>query len=149
MTRVDADPRDDEAAAKRRDLDRLTELIVPHLPDHATTVAAAFPHMTPADLAEVEAVLARLGDDTEDAEAAWRRQQWLLRLAQLEATALDILKHGQPRLRNGKVLYDPQTGEPLRNRNIDRSARALLRRIQRERSRWTGLPPSADDEAPS
>ena len=44
MTRVDADPRDDEAAAKRRDLDRLTELIVPHLPDHATTVA---------DLAEV------------------------------------------------------------------------------------------------
>jgi hypothetical protein len=133
---VDADPRDDEAAAKRRDLDRLTELIVPHLPDHATTVAAAFPHMTPADLAEVEAVLARLGDDTEDAEAAWRRQQWLLRLAQLEATALDILKHGQ-------------TGEPLRNRNIDRSARALLRRIQRERSRWTGLPPSADDEAPS
>ena len=104
--------------------------------------------MTPADCAEVEAILDCVSDITEDPERTRFRREALLRLAFLEATAIDILKHGQPRFRNDKVLYDPQTGEPLRNRNIDRSARALLRRIRRERSQWTGIPVTEDEDEP-
>jgi hypothetical protein len=66
----------------------------------------------------------------------------------MEAAALDVLKTGQPRIRNGKVLRDSQTGEVLRNRNVDRSARALLRRIRRDRAQWTGIPAPEDDDEP-
>ena len=62
------------------------------------------------------------GDGGEAPEVTRRRQESLLSLARAEAETLDILKHGQPR-------------------NVDCSARALLRQIQRDRARLACLPP--------
>lgn len=149
MTPVDTSPHDDQADARLRDFKRLVELAGPHLPaGHSGPVTDAFPFMTPAACAEVEAILDRVSDVTEDPERTRRRREALLRLAFMEATALDLLEKGQPRIRNGKVMYDPETGQPIRNRTIDRSARALLRKIRQERSQWTGLPAPEDDETP-
>jgi hypothetical protein len=150
VTRVETGPHDDQAAAKQRDLLRLGDLLTAHFtddppPPHPPILA----RMTPADRAEATAIFERLGDSSEAPEITRARQESLLSLARVETEALDILKHGHPRIRNGKVLYDPQTGQPLRNRNIDRSARALLRRVQRDRARIAGLPPPTDDETPA
>jgi hypothetical protein len=79
----------------------------------------------PADCAEAEAIVDRVSDTYEDPERARERRKILLHLALMEAEALDMLKHDQPR---------------LRNRNTDHSIRALLRNIRRERAQWTGIP---------
>lgn len=75
----------------------------------------------------------------------WRereRQKILLGLARLETDLLGTLAQGVPRWRNGKMLCDPQTGQPLRNLNADRSMRATLRKLEQPRFRLTGLPPA-------
>jgi hypothetical protein len=149
VTAVDNHPGDDQAGARSRDLARLIELIGPHLPaNHTGPVTDAFPFMTPADCAEVEAIMDRLSDIGEDPERARERQKILLHYALLEAEAIDMVKRGQPRFRNGKILRDPQTGEPLRNRNIDRRARTLLRNIRRSRAQMTGIPAPEDEDEP-
>ena len=130
LTAVDPDPRGDQADARLRDLTRLIELAGPHMPDRAGPVADALPRMNPADRAELQAILDRLGDITET-PVKTGRQQILLHLAELETHVRDVLKEGRATIRNGKVLLDPATGKPLRNRNVDRSARATLRKIQR------------------
>ena len=146
MTRVNTGPHDDQAAAKRRDLERYGNLLMAYFTGDPPPAKEILARMTPADHAEAMAILERLSDGGEAPEVTRARQEMLLRLAFMEAAALDILKHGHPRIRNGKVLLDPETGKPLRNRNIDRSARALLRRIRRERSQWTGIPVEDEDE---
>ena len=142
-------PHDDQTAAKQRDLLRLGNLLTAHFTGNPPPpLSQILARMTPADRAEATAIFERLGDSTEPPEVTRARQESLLSLARVEAEALDILKQGQPRHRNGKVLYDPQTGKPLRNRNIDRSARALLRKVRRDQARLAGLPPPADNETP-
>jgi hypothetical protein len=73
----------------------------------------------------------------------------LLGLAQLENDIRNLLAKGDPRMRNGKVLRDPQTGEVLRNRTTDRRLRARLRELEQLRFRITGLPPAGDDPEPT
>lgn len=140
-----ANPGGDQDAARLADLQRLRELIKPHLPYPQAPIQQALPHMTPDDRAETLAILGRLGDIGEPSETTRSRQEILLDLARLEGVVREILDRGQPRHRGGKILLDPQTGEPLRNRNVDRSARAELRRLERLRSRLTGLPPDGQD----
>lgn len=95
------------------------------------------------DRAEAREILGRIGDlDTRRSE---ERQKMLLDIARAEDAIREILDRGQPRHRGGRILLDPKTGEPLRNRNVDRSARAELRKLQRLRSQLTGLPPEGQD----
>jgi hypothetical protein len=139
---VDPDPRDDQAAVRKRDLTRLLELAEPHMA--ADDILGS---MNPADRTEALAILERLGGVTEDPQQERERQKTLLALAQIEADLRALLAKGDPRMRNGKVLRDPQTGEMLRNRTTDRRLRAQLRELERLRSRITGLPPAGDDQA--
>jgi hypothetical protein len=135
-----AHPGSDQARARIADLERLRQLVHPHLPYPQAPIQQALPHMTRDDRDETLGILSRLDDIGEDPETAEARQQILLDLARGEAAVREILDRGQPRHRGGRVLLDPQTGEPIRNKNVDRSARALLRRIERQRSQLTGLP---------
>ena len=59
-----ANPADDPA--RSRDLARLRDLTSPHLPYPAAPIGPALARMTPADRAEVVAILDRLGDPRED-----------------------------------------------------------------------------------
>ena len=59
-----ANPADDPA--RSRDLARLRDLTSPHLPHPAAPTGPALARMTPADRAEVVAILSRLGDPRED-----------------------------------------------------------------------------------
>lgn len=143
---MDSNPRDDQADARLRDLTRLIELTRPHMRDRTEPIADTLPRMNPADRAEVQAILDRLGDIAEDPERIRERQKMHLHLAQLETELRSILAEGVPRWRNGKIVRDSQTGQPLRNLNSDRSMRATLRRHERLRSQITGLPPTGDDQ---
>jgi hypothetical protein len=144
VTRVDPDPRDDQAAARLRDLGRLTELLKPGgtgLPD--------LTRMDPGPRAELEAILTRLGYMTAETAADREQQKILLGLAQGEAQARELLAKGDYRWRKGKIVRDPQTGQPLRNLTTDRRLRARLRELDRVRTSITGLPAGADDQAPA
>ena len=59
-----ANPADDPA--RSRDLARLRDLTSPHLPYPAAPIGPALAHMTPGDVAEVVAILGRLGHPRED-----------------------------------------------------------------------------------
>jgi hypothetical protein len=145
MTPMTANPAGDQDRARLADLERLKELVHPHLPHPGAPIQQALPHMTLDDRAEALAIVARLGDIGEPPESTRARQQILLDLASAEDALREILDRGQPRHRAGKVLLDLQTGRPLRNRNVDRSARAQLRQLERLRSKLTGLPPDGQD----
>lgn len=138
----------DQVTAGQRDLSRLTELVTPHLRQH-TAPDGAPGQMTPGDRAEAEAILSRLADPADSPVQARERQKMLLGYADMEAHLREILGRGEPRFRNGKIVTDPETGEPLRNLTVDRNARAALRKLERQRSRITGIPPTEDDEPPT
>ncbi len=142
---VTTDPRGDQAAVRLRDLERLVELTVPCLPYPEAPIPQAFPRMTPADRAEAEALLERLGDLTEDPGTTSARQRELRNLADVEIALVDIADRGQPLITgDGEIIRDPQTGKPVRDPAVDREARELLARLERHRSRLAGLPPSVD-----
>jgi hypothetical protein len=58
MAPMTANPAGDPARA--RDLTRLRELTKPHLPNPGAPIQQALPHMGPADVAEVIAILGRI-----------------------------------------------------------------------------------------
>ena len=64
MAPMTANPADDPA--RSRDLARLRDLTSPHLPHPAAPIGPALARMTPADRAEVVAILDRLGDPRKD-----------------------------------------------------------------------------------
>lgn len=140
--RMTASPARDQKAACLRDLERLRDLIRPYSGGGSAPISHAIARMPAAERAEARDILTRIGTLGEDPDRAAAREQILLSLAQAEALVREILDRGQPRHRGGEVLLDPQTGEPLRNRNTDRRAVALLRRLERQRAQLTGLPPA-------
>jgi hypothetical protein len=126
--------------ARRRDLKRLLEILKlsgTGLPDLA--------RMDPATRAEAEAILGRLGYMTAGTAADREQQKMLLGLARQEAQCRDLLEQGVPRWRKGKMLLDPQTGQPVRNLTEDRKLHASLRTVERLRFQLTGLPPAGDE----
>ena len=135
-------PGHDQDDAQLRDVHRLAGLVT----DESAPIIDAFPRMTPEDRAAALEILDRIAGLTEDPEVTRARQVILLDLARGEDSLREILEHGHPRHRGGKVLLDPQTGKPLRNRNVDRSARAQLRKLEQFRAELTGIPPAAQDE---
>jgi len=64
MAPMTANPADDPA--RSRDLARLRDLTIPHLPYPAAPIGPALARMTPGDRAEVVAILGRLRDPRED-----------------------------------------------------------------------------------
>ncbi len=134
------DPRDDQADARERDLRRFFELARPHLPDDEPVPEDLLDRMSDAGRTEALDILARLNLGADPGRER-ERQKLLLGLARIETDLRDLLAKGDPRMRNGKILRDPQTGEILRNRTTDRRLRALLRQLEQQRSRITGLPP--------
>lgn len=85
---------------------------------------------------------------TDNTAADREKQKMLLGLAQDEAQLRDLLDQGVPRWRrDGKMLLDPETGQPVRNLTKDRELRATLRKLHRLRFQLTGLPPAAADQA--
>jgi len=129
----------DQKAARLQDLERLQGLIRPYLAGPGVDV---LPLMPPDDRAEARAILDRLGIIGEPPEKTAARQETLLRLAKTEDILREILARPRYLVRDGKVVTDPQTGEPLPDRGFDRRARAALAALERFRRRLTGLPPA-------
>lgn len=132
----------DQKAARFRDLERLRELVHPYVPGPSAPIVDALPLMPPADRAEANAILDRLGIVGESPEKTAARQDSLLRLAEMEAIVRDVIARPHYLIRGGKVVTDPQTGEPLPDPSLERRARAELAELERLRSRLTGLPPA-------
>lgn len=141
------DPRDDQAAARQRDLNRLFELSEPYMTG-SKVPDDLFDRMSPDERAEADALIERLGFGTDPLDV-WRKQKMLLHLAQLETQLRELLAKGDYRWRKGKIVRDPQTGQPLRNLTTDRRLRARLRELERLRTSITGLPPAGNGPEPT
>jgi hypothetical protein len=101
--------------------------------------------MPAAERAEVQAILDRVGDIGESHEQAKARNKILLDMAYAESKLLEILDRGQPPVKDGQVVTDPDTGEPVRDPDVEREARRELRDTRAFRNRLARLP--GDDEA--
>ena len=141
-----ASPGRDQKAARLRDLERLRELIRPYSTDTAAPIDHAIARMPAAEHFEARDILARIGALGEDPDKAAGRQEILLDLAQAETVLHEILARPHYKIRDGQVVTDPATGEPVRDDTVERQARAELRKFERLRSRLTGLP--VEDDLP-
>jgi transcriptional regulator with XRE-family HTH domain len=139
-----ASPGRDQKAAHLRDLERLRELIRPYSTDTSAPIARAIARMPAEGQAEARDILARLGTTGEDPEKAAARQQILLDIAEAETALRDLLGRPHYKIRDGRIVTDPGTGEPVPDRKTEREARALLAEMDRIRTRLTGLPPRDD-----
>lgn len=135
-----ADPADDQRAARMRDMRELSNLIEPHLTGRGINI---LPLMPPDQATQARELLDRIGPLEDPAITAARRAE-LLKIAQMETRLQDMAAHPQPKVRNGKIVTDPQTGEPVPDPAIQRQVRALSAMIKRRRERLTGLPAPDD-----
>jgi len=115
------DPVTDQKKARLRDLQRLRELMHPYVTSGAEDFRDAIPRMPDAEADEALALIDRTATWHEPPETAAARQEALLRLAEYEAIALDVLA-----------------------RNPHSGLRGILDDIARYRDRLAGLPPAAD-----
>lgn len=136
-------PDNDQKRARLRDLERLRELIHPHVTSGDEPIRDALHRMPPADRAEVETLLASTAAEAPEKAAA--REEILLDLARAEAGMREILTRPHYKVRRGKVVTDPATGEPVRDTAFEKRARDLLDAITHDRDRYAGLPPRQDD----
>jgi len=105
--------------------------------------------MPAAERAEASGILDRISDLGEPADKRAARREILLDLAAAESYLQDVLARGQPEIRDGQVVIDPETGKPRRDAAIERRAHEVLAGVERLRSRLTGLPtnhPATGDE---
>ena len=112
-------PDHDQAAAALRDWRRLRELMTPYIAGPKEPYLDALARMPDAERAEAGAILARVS--AEDPARARARREELLRLAEYETKAREIL--GRP---HGAAL--------------EREARKLLGTIERLRDNLAGFP---------
>lgn len=139
----------DQKAARFRDLERLRELVHAYISGPSMPFVNALPLMPAAERTEARAILDRLGSVGEPPEKTAERQEMLLRLAETEAIVHQILAQPHYLVRKGKVVMDPQTGQPLSDPAFDRRARAQLAGLERLRSRLTGMPPADAEDRQS
>ena len=103
--------------------------------------------VTDAERAEARAILDRVSDLAEPPDKRAARRDILLDLANAASVLQDVIARKQPLVRNGQVVTDPNTGQPIRDPAIERRARDALAGIERLRSELTGLPLPANDPA--
>jgi hypothetical protein len=96
--------------------------------------------MPAAEQAEALEILARIGALGENSEKSAARQEILIDIARVETILGEVLARPHYKIRRGKVIIDPETGEAVRDDAVERQARAELRKFERLRSRLTGLP---------
>ena len=140
------DPGTDQQAARRRDLQRLRELTHPYVTGGSERLRDVIPRMPAAEAAEALDLLERTATWDEPPEATAARQEALLRYAGYETFLREVLARPHYKVRNGKIVTDPETGEPVTDEAPAREARALLARLERDQARLAGLPHPDDGE---
>lgn len=133
------DPNIDQKRARLADLQRLRELILPHL---AGPEVDALSRMPAAEASEARELLDRIGPIGEDPAITAARQEELLRLAEIEGIIHEVLGRPHYKVCGGKVVTDPDTGEPVPDDAFERAIRARLAVVERMRERLTGLLPA-------
>lgn len=113
-----ADPAQDQAEARLRDMRRLRDMLTAYRSGEPTT--GVIDCMTPVDRVEAGAITARLADLWEPPGIAAARRDMLLRLADMEVGLREI------------AAQDP---------SLSRCVAAELHKLDRFRARLTGLPP--------
>ncbi len=137
----------DQKTARLRDLERLRDLVHPYTTSKGAPIGDAIGRMPAAEQTEALHLLSRLSDISEDPEKTAARQQILLDLARAEDVLRDILGRPHFKIRNGQVVTDPATGEPVPDHKPEQEARRLLADMDRLRSQITGLPLGRDPAA--
>lgn len=141
-------PADDQREARLRDPRRFLKLVRPHMtgPDDEP-VSAVYARMPTADAAEARSICDRLARISEDPAITDSRTEELLRLAELERILHDVQARPHWEVSSGKVVTDPETGQPVPDDTFTRKVRRQLNVIDRMRQRLTGLPPAGGPDA--
>lgn len=138
------DPDEDEWGAQRRDLHRLDEILRSRMPEGSDSLGDAVPHLGPAELEEVRAILIRLNLG-EDPERLAARQTVLLHYAFAEAAAIGLLIDPGPLVDDNGIVYGPD-GNPVLNEKVRSDAREILALIEHDRAVVMGEAEDDEDE---